>query len=157
MQELHRVLNMPQYGWIYLNRTWICLNMSGFTIIEFTLQVHEYLLRDGHIQKLVKDLIIYVAFDYFRKTFHLKSLRGFWICVGFWICQGSEYSTIVNMPGFWISRVTQGLPIFCKYNRVLNMLRDAIIEGFWIFHIPNMPGFCAYEGYTRFWIFLNMA
>ena len=34
MQELHRVLNMAQYGWICLNRMWICLNMSGFLIID---------------------------------------------------------------------------------------------------------------------------
>ena len=32
--KLRRVLNMPQYGWIHLNRTWICLKMSEFTIIN---------------------------------------------------------------------------------------------------------------------------
>ena len=28
MQELHRFLNMSAYGSIYLNNSWICLNMS---------------------------------------------------------------------------------------------------------------------------------
>ena len=56
IQKLHRVLNMPQCGWIYLNWTWICLKTSEFTIINrllnmfiqyiVTLQLTEYLLRD---------------------------------------------------------------------------------------------------------------
>ena len=39
-------------------------------------------------------------FDYFRKILHLKSLAGLCLYFGFQICQGSEYSTIVNVPGF---------------------------------------------------------
>ena len=34
IQNLYRVLNMSQYGWIYLNRKWICLNMSEFSITD---------------------------------------------------------------------------------------------------------------------------
>ena len=63
---------------------------------------------------------IITAFKCFRITLHLKSLRGCWICVGFQICQGSEYSRIINMPVFWISRITKRLPI------LVNM------AGFWI-------------------------
>ena len=40
MQELHRALNMPQYGWICQNRTWICLNISEFTIIDSVLNMY---------------------------------------------------------------------------------------------------------------------
>ena len=48
---------------------------------------------------------IVIALNYFRKTLHFKSLRGFYICVG-------------NMSQHWIfqdckcPRVTQCLPIF---------------------------------------------
>ena len=38
-QELHRVLNMPQYGWICLTRTSICLNMPEFAIIDKVLNM----------------------------------------------------------------------------------------------------------------------
>ena len=62
----------------------------------------------------------------------------------------SEYSRIVNMSRFWISRVTQGLHIFvnmtglsrCNYGRVLNIPRSLI---------------CCASAYTRFWICLSMA
>ena len=30
MQELHRVLNMPQYGLICLKRMRVCVDMSGY-------------------------------------------------------------------------------------------------------------------------------
>ena len=51
--------------WICQRRTWICLNMSEFLIIdrvlntqrEVVLQVNEYLLRDRRIQDLVNNLI----------------------------------------------------------------------------------------------------
>ena len=99
----------------------------------------------------------------FAKQFiSIKSLRWFWICIRFSIFQGSEYSSGVNVSGFWISRVIQcwsifvnmsgfwifkifslprvlnfhcytGFTCFCKYDRVLNMCWDAIMKGFWIF------------------------
>ena len=66
MQELHRD---KQYDYICPNRTWISLNMFEFSIIarvlnmyhtihtvRVTLQVNEYLLRDGRIQNPAKDL-----------------------------------------------------------------------------------------------------
>ena len=40
MQELYRFLDIPQNGWICLNRTWICLNMSEFTIIDKHLSMY---------------------------------------------------------------------------------------------------------------------
>ena len=39
--KLHRVLNMPPYGWICQNRTLICLNMSAFTIIDIVLNMYN--------------------------------------------------------------------------------------------------------------------
>ena len=39
--KLHRILNMPQYGWICLNWTWICLKMSEFTIINRLLNMYH--------------------------------------------------------------------------------------------------------------------
>ena len=30
MQKWHKIQSMPQYGWICLKRTWICMNMSIF-------------------------------------------------------------------------------------------------------------------------------
>ena len=43
MQELHRVLNMSQYGWICLNRLWIWIwvNMSEFIIIDRAEYMHH--------------------------------------------------------------------------------------------------------------------
>ena len=34
-------LNMWQYGWICINRMWICLNMSEFTIIDRVLNMYH--------------------------------------------------------------------------------------------------------------------
>ena len=34
MQQLCKVLNMPQYGWIFLSKMWMCLNMAEFLIID---------------------------------------------------------------------------------------------------------------------------
>ena len=89
-------------------------------------------------------------------------MTGFCICVGFKICKGSEYSRIVNVPGFWIPRFTEGLPglptwqvvayariiqgseyawiwlnntwiNYSDYSSVLNMSWRSL-TGFWIYH-----------------------
>ena len=75
---------------------------------------------------------IIVAFNYFRKTLHLKSLRGFWICrffnmSGFWIFQDCQYARVLNFQG------CTGFTYFSKCDKVLNMREDAIMEGFWVF------------------------
>ena len=41
MQELIKVLNISQYGWVCLNRMWICLNTSEFTIIDRSLNMYH--------------------------------------------------------------------------------------------------------------------
>ena len=103
MEELLRILNIPQYDWICLTRAWICLNMPEFTIIDrvlnmshtmhrvqytstvykYWMQVNESLLRDGCIQNPVKDLVkiehsgkIIIAFNYFWKTLYLGGGGG---------------------------------------------------------------------------------
>ena len=53
MQELPRVLNMPQYDWICLNRMWICLNMSEFTIIDMLLNMYHIIHRVKLFHKLI--------------------------------------------------------------------------------------------------------
>ena len=97
---------------------------------------------------------------------------------GFWILQGCQYP-----PGFWILNVIQGLPIFVnmsgfwlfqdchyaqasefprllsfacfrKYDRVLNMWRDAIKEEFWMFQNPEFVKFLHMQA-LRFWICLK--
>ena len=97
MQELHGVLNMPQYDWICPSRTWICLDTSEFTITDRVLNmyytihstsVNEYLLIDWCFRTRSKILMepfgkIIIPLNYFYKRVNLKSFRGFWICVEF--------------------------------------------------------------------------
>ena len=176
---------MPQYGWIYLNRTWMCLNMSEFTITDKVLSMSSTIhtaktyWKKGVFRALSKiwDRALWkiiIAFNYFRKTLYPKFLRG-----GSEYVSGFKYFRVLNFqgytgltcfckyvrvliprfsvcPGFWISRVTQGLPIF------LNMARFWICVGMQLWksseysRIPNMLGFCICKRYTRFWICLNM-
>ena len=50
----------------------------------------------------------------FPKVLPCRCLTRFWVCLRFWICQGSgyvsgfEYARILNIPEFWIARVSQG-------------------------------------------------
>ena len=147
MQKLHKVLNIQQYCWICLNKTWICLNMSEFTIKERVLNMSSKIHSMRSLYKIMSTYWemgvfrtlskigrfgkIIVALNYFCNTLYLKSLGEYWICIEFSVCQRSEYSRIVNMPGFWVSKVTQGLRIFenlagfwicvgCNYGRVLS-------------------------------------
>ena len=50
--ELHMVLNIPQRGEICLNRIWICLNMSEFTIIDRVLNMHDTVHSARSLYKL---------------------------------------------------------------------------------------------------------
>ena len=47
------VLYVPQYGLICLNRTWICVNMSEFTIIDRVLNMHHILHSARLLYKLM--------------------------------------------------------------------------------------------------------
>ena len=84
---------------------------------------------------------ITIAFNYFCKTLHLKSLREFWICVGFEIFQVSKYF-----------RVTQGLSFFVNMTAFWVCVRIQWLKGCEYSRIPNIPRFCICTRHTRFWI-----
>ena len=174
MQETHKVPNIPRYGWICLNTTGISLNMSEFKIIDkvlimagFWMWLKQYkaqghstgqlvlIERQAYSEPCQRSKIEFfgktiVVFKYFCKILHLKSLTGSEYLSGFKYVSilNIPAARVVNMPGFWISSITQGLPIF------VNM------QGFWLgvgmqlwkgpeySRFPNMPGFCICEGYT---------
>ena len=53
------------------------------------------------------------------------------------------------MPGFWIAMVTQGFTYFCKYEKVLNMRWDEIMEGLWIFQDSKYASFLHMRGLQK--------
>ena len=100
---------MLQYCWICQNRSWICLNMSEFTIIGFWVCILQYIVRGhssswwalierwaysepGQRPKMECFGKIIIVFNYFCKKHHLKSLRGFSILVNF-----HKYDSVLNM------------------------------------------------------------
>ena len=89
----------------------------------------EYLWRDSRIQNLVKNLR-WSALEFF-KLFLQKT-------------PSSIFERVLNMclvlSEFWI------FINFCKYDRVLNMHQDAIMETLWV----NISGFqeCQVSAYT---------
>ena len=99
MKQLHRVLSMPQHGWIRLNWTRIYLKMSGFTIINRLLNMYHTIHSSRSVWKLMSTYWeifrtvqrskmerfgkMIIVFNYFRKKCQLKPLRGFWICFRF--------------------------------------------------------------------------
>ena len=64
-QELHRILNMSQYGFIYLNRTWICLVMSEFTIIDWVLNMYHTI----QTARVLYNLTLYIPFNPLSASF----------------------------------------------------------------------------------------
>ena len=69
MQELRRVLDMPQYGWICLNRTWICLNIYEFLIIDRVLNKHYTIYSTRSLYKLMSN---YWEMGVFRNRSKIK-------------------------------------------------------------------------------------
>ena len=61
------------------------------------------------------------------------------------------------MPGFWISRVTQGLPIFVNLTGFWKCTRTQLRKGSEYYRIPNLLDFCICKRCTRLWICLNMS
>ena len=112
--------------WICLNRTWICLKMSEFTMIDRVLNIYHTIHSTRSFCKLMSTYWeigvlfeyfgkIIISFNYFCKILHLKSLRQLWMC------------RVLNTSEFWI------FVNFNKCDRVLNIQQDATIEGLWIF------------------------
>ena len=71
MQELHRVLKKSQYGWICLNRTWICLNMSDFTIIDRVLNISHTIHSARSFYKLMSTYWEMSVFKILSKIYRL--------------------------------------------------------------------------------------
>ena len=93
-------------------------------------------------------------------------MAEFWICLGMLLWNGSEYSSIPSIPGFWVCKCCTRFWIW------LNMADWCPMEGFWVCLINVWRGFqwasgskCARaqntariwikEGYTECWICLN--
>ena len=110
--NISRVLDMSRF-WVWQGSEYarvthgskcssIWFNMSKFMIIDRVLNIHHAVhstkspckLMSAYweisvvkalskISKIERFGKIIIAFNYFRKTVHVKSLRGFWICVWF--------------------------------------------------------------------------
>ena len=57
-----------------------------------------------------------IALNNFCTMLHLRCLTRFWICLGFWVSQGSEYTSVLKMPGFciclWFSMCQRNIYIY---------------------------------------------
>ena len=73
------------------------------------------------------------------------------------LCQRAEYSRIFSMPGFLISRIMQGLPIFVNMTVFWIRVEMQLGKCSEYSRIPIMPGFYICKRFTKFWIYLNMA
>ena len=141
-----------------LNKDWVskCCKMQ-VGVLRCCKLSNRFMVEPCQRSKIEHFGKIIVAFNYFHKILHLKSLRGFWIYVGFWICQDSDYSRVFNMPGFRISRVMQGLSIFVNMKRFWVGIGMQLWKGSEYSRIPNMSDFYICKYYTGFWIWLNNA
>ena len=164
MQELHRVVNMPQYGWICLNMTWTCLNMSEFRIIRFlnkyhtihdtciqckvNLQVNEYLLRGRCIQCQVKDLRWSPLEKQLQLLFLQKnSILNLW--QGLEYVLDFKYINLLNIYKFSLKWQGYEYALGCNYRRVLN------IAGFQVCRVSVNASNAPCSKYV--WIWLNDA
>ena len=74
IQRIRRVLHMPQDDWIFLNKTWICLNMSEFTIIDRALNMSNTIQSERSPYKLMSS---YWKMGVFRTLSNIKD-RTLW-------------------------------------------------------------------------------
>ena len=131
MQELHRVLNKSQYGLICLNRTWICLNMSEFIIINWVLNMSHTIHGMRLLYKLMSP---YWEISIFRTLARAQNMVRLWICEGYtgcWICLNMpENALIMCQYAYVILNINKYARIYLKKkkkkkkkkkNRVLNM------------------------------------
>ena len=66
---------------------------------------------------------------------------------GFWIFQDSQYVRVLNF------QVYTGFTYFCKYDRVLNIRPDAVMEGFWILQVSQYARVLNFQVFTGFTYF----
>ena len=143
---LRMVLNVSQYGWICLNETWICLNISEFTIIDKLLNMYHTIHRTRSLYNLMSS---YWEIRVFRTQSKIKN-GAFWknnysFLLFFWkksisnLWEVSEYMLdfkyirVLNIRK--LSQVWQGSEYAtgCSYGRVLN------IPGFQVCHVSTSP------------------
>ena len=110
---LYRINFFGARNWLLLNenkwRTWKADIAKIIIIFE-----NKYCKNNYNFWKQVWLLTIFPQCS-------IRCLTGLWICPGFWVFQGSVYTCVLNMAGFYI--------YFCfwicqkfEYTRVLNML-----------------------------------
>ena len=80
-----------------------------------------------------------------------------WIFQDCHYAQASEFPGLSLCPGFWISLVTQGLPIFVNVAFFWICVGMQLRKGTEYAMILNISSFSIYNHYTRFWIWLNKA
>ena len=171
MQELQRVLNLPQNGWICLKRTWIYLNMTEYMSIYRVLNMsytidsarllYKLMINYGEMGML-RTLSKIIVSNYFCKNTSSWIFERFLnMCrilnmSGFWIFQDHQYARVLNFQDYigftYIHIYDRGLSMYalgCNYRRVM-----------------NIPGFriCQVSAYARVtqgseyaWIWLNNA
>ena len=101
---------------------WMCLKMSEFMIINRLLNMYHTIHSVRSLKKLMS-----TYWEIFR-----TGLRSKMDCFGKMITFLTISERVLNMSGFNRS-VFCILLNLCKYDRVLNILQDAIMEEFWIF------------------------
>ena len=150
-QELHRVLNMLQYFWMCLNKAWIYLNMSAFTITDRVLNMYDAVHRVRTFYWLMNIC--------WETKWHIN-MTGFWICVRMQSWKGSGYPRIPGMAGFCVCKRCTRFWLIGFWKYLVNVYR--------VLNKPpvlNMPGFriwqnCEYamgtQGAEYAWINLKM-
>ena len=147
------------------------------TLIQFTLFVCLFvMIKPFILPKLIKWVYTrntsglsgkkYIVVNYFCKMLHHRHFTGFWICLVFSTCQGSEYASVLNIPGFWIY---QGSDYLClwfsiyegsEYARILNMplvLNMSLVlnmQGVWIYQNSHKFFHCRSYFYSRIIYFM---
>ena len=126
---------------------WHRINTSG--VKNRPILKKSYLFpKEEHMKSLYCKNVYHILLKYWlfsqntlSSMFHRVLICvGFWICLWFWMCQGTEYTRVLNMP-LVLNTVRQR----SEYTRALDMLLVLNISGFWT---------C--QGYTGFWICLNI-
>ena len=131
MQELHRNLNMQQYGWICLNRTWICLIMYEFMIIDKVLNMY----RTTHIMRsLYKLMGTYWGLfgtqskinnvELWKNNYSFLTIFAKYFILNFWeyseYVLGFKYVKVLNISNFYKYDGSECAST-CNYERVLNV------------------------------------
>ena len=101
MQELTQGYQFP-YGWICLNRTWMCLNMSEFAIIDRVLNMYCTIYRKPEYNFQVETMSRNTRriLDQKLDNFFLKEIRKSRVCVE--LKKIWSYCTLINIK-LWLA------------------------------------------------------